>query len=828
MTPLDCFHCGEAANGQPPIALQLDGQTRFFCCHGCKAVCDIIHSEGLTGFYQLRTEAAVKPRTLTDGEIDRLRELDHPLVQQAFVSPVTSGQEAQLLIGGITCAACIWLLENHLKQQPGVISFSVNHTTQRARLLWAQDKAALSRLLIAIHELGYSARPYQPDAAEDQLKAEHRSMLIRLAVAGIGTFQSMMLALPLYFGLISGLSPEFVAFFRWFSLLVTTPVVLYSAAPFFRNAQRDIRTRHLTMDVPVAIAIGLAYLASAWVTVMGGEEVYFESVCMFTFFLLLGRYIEVQARYRAGLTGNALAGFHPAVATRVTGEHTDVVPAHQVKPGDVIRIRPGETLPVDGVILRGQSTLNESALTGEYLPETRVPGEVVHAGSINGENPLDVQVEKSGAQTRLSGILRILDRVQSEKPPMALMADRIAGKFVGRILILAPIVWIGWWLAGADNAFDITLSVLVVTCPCALSLATPTAITSATVKLRRLGFLPTRGHALESMNAIDTVVFDKTGTLTRGELSLINTRTVGSKDKSTCLQLAGGLEQHSEHPIARVFHNRPAALIDHVNNHLGGGLSGKFGDRSLFIGHREFVAQHTKAPEPKPEPELEQESEQEPEPYTGMEIWLASDEEWLACFQLDDQPREDAARAISALQDAGIRTLLLSGDRSGHVRKIADMLGIDDAIGQASPEQKLDVLNRLRAQGHQVMMVGDGLNDLPSMAGAGVSVAMGTAADLTQLKADAVLLNGQLMQLVEALNTSKRTRKIIRQNMAWALVYNVCALPLAAAGLVPPWLAAIGMSISSLIVVLNALRLGTETRPVKAGRAPKFGARVTP
>lgn len=816
MTPLDCFHCGEPADGEPPITLQLDGQARYFCCQGCKAVCETIHNEGLTGFYQLRTETAITPLQLTDSELDRLRELDHPLVQQAFVSPVKGGQEAQILIGGITCAACIWLLENHMKKQPGVLSFSVNHTTQRARLVWAQDKAALSDLLIAIHELGYTARPYQSDAVEDQLKAEHRSMLIRLAVAGIGSFQSMMLAFPLYFELISGLSPEFVSFFRWFSLLVATPVVLYSAGPFFRNAQRDIRTRHLTMDVPVAIAIGLAYLASTWVTVMGGEEVYFESVCMFTFFLLLGRYIEVQARYRAGLTGNALAGFHPTVATRVRGELTEIIPAHEVKSGDVVRIRPGETLPIDGMILRGQSTLNESALTGEYLPETRVPGDTVHAGSINGENPLDVQVEKSGAQTRLSGILRILDRVQSEKPPVARMADRIAGKFVGRVLILAPLVWVGWWLAGADNAFDITLSVLVVTCPCALSLATPTAITSATVKLRRHGFLPTRGHALESMNSIDTVVFDKTGTLTRGELSLIDTHVVGSKDEDTCLRLAAGLERHSEHPIARVFHNRPAAAVDHVNNHLGGGLSGQFGDRAFFIGHKAFVAQHISASEP------------ESELHSGMEIWLASENEWLACFRLDDQPREDAAQAVKALQDAGIRTLLLSGDRSGHVRQIADMLGIDEAIGQASPEEKLDVLNKLRADGRQVMMVGDGLNDLPSMAGAGISVAMGSAADLTQLKADAVLLNGQLMQLVEALDTSRRTRKIIRQNMAWALVYNICALPLAAAGLVPPWLAAIGMSLSSLIVVLNALRLGTETRSVNRGKIPAFGVQATP
>ncbi|RMJ06009.1 Copper-exporting P-type ATPase A [Marinobacter litoralis] len=800
MTPTTCFHCGELAEGNPAITLKLNDQERHFCCQGCKAVCQTIHQEGLTNFYDIRTQAASTPRELSESELLRLRELDHPLVQQSFVAPVKAGQEAQLLIGEITCAACIWLLENHMKHQAGVQSFTVNHTTQRARLVWSPEQAHLSDLLIAIYELGYTARPYQADAAEQALKAENRSMLIRLAVAGIATMQSMMLAFPLYFEIISELSPEFINMFRWFGFLVATPVVFYSARPFFRNARRDLVSRHLTMDVPVAIAIGLAYAASAWVTVFGGEEVYFESVCMFAFFLLLGRYIEVQARYRAGLSGNALAGFQPAVAARVTNGEAEIVPAHQIKPDDVIRVRPGETLPADGIILSGQSTLNEAALTGEYLPETRSPGDTVHAGTVNGENPLDIRVTRAGAQTRLSGILRVLDRVQSEKPPVARMADRIAGKFVGRVLILAPVVWIGWWLAGADNAFDITLSVLVATCPCALSLATPTAITSATVRLRKLGFLPTRGHTLESMNAIDTVVFDKTGTLTRGELTLTDHTVFGPIDEATCLRIAAGLEKQSEHPIAKVFHNMPSLPVTQVTNHLGGGLSGEFEGEAVYIGHKAFVANHIKAPEP------------ETASAGGMEIWLATASHWLASFQLDDKIRDDAVKAIRTLQGMGIETVLLSGDRSGHVQHVASELGISRAIGEASPEQKLEVLDKLSQEGHRVMMVGDGLNDLPSMAGAGISVAMGTAADLTQLKADAVLLNGQLYQLVEAIHTSQKTRHIIRQNMIWAFGYNVSVLPLAAAGLVPPWLAAIGMSLSSLIVVLNALRLSRARR----------------
>ncbi|SFM51026.1 heavy metal translocating P-type ATPase [Marinobacter zhejiangensis] len=795
---MQCFHCGEEADSHPPITLELDGLTREFCCYGCRSVCETIHQEGLTGFYQHRTAPAVTPKSLTATELEQIRELDHPLVQQTFVQPVKGGLEAQLLIEGITCAACIWLLENHLSRQPGVLSFSVNHTTQRARLVWSPDQVHLSQLVTAIHELGYAARPYKADEVELALKAEKRSALIRLSVAGIGMVQSMMLAFPLYFELVNDLSPTFIQFFRWFSLLVATPVVLYSARPFFRNALRDIRTRHLTMDVPVATAIGLAYLASAWVTIVGGQEVYFESVCMFTFLLSLGRYIEMQARYRAGLTGNALVGVQPRVASRRLGDQVDLIATHELKAGDIIVVKPGETLPVDGTIIAGHSTINEAALTGEYLPETRSTGDYVHAGSLNGESPLDVRVEKTGASTRLSGILRILDRVQSEKPAVARMADRVAGMFVSRILILAPLVWVGWWLAGSDRAFDITLSVLVVTCPCALSLATPTAITSATVKLRKLGFLPTRGHTLESLNTIDTVVFDKTGTLTEGKLSLVGTHVLGSLNENEALNLAAGLEQHSEHPIAKAFSGfRPEPLTD-FHNHVGGGLTATWRGNQVAIGHSDFVGGHTSAPKP------------DLETGHGIAIWMADSSQWLACFVLDDRPRDDAHEALATLHAMGIHTVLLSGDRSGHVAHISKLLGLDEAYGQATPEDKLARLKSMQDQGRHIMMVGDGLNDLPSMAGSSVSVAMGSAADLTQLRADAVLLNGQLRQLPEAIRTGIATRKVIRQNMAWALTYNLCALPLAAAGIIPPWLAAIGMSLSSLVVVLNALRLGRD------------------
>lgn len=819
MASESCYHCGEPVIGDRHATLEVDGTEQVFCCQGCRAVCQLILDENLDGFYRHRTAKPATPKDLSERDREQLRLYDHPLVQETFVADLETSdetpplKEAQLLVDGITCAACIWLLEHHLAQHTGVEQFSVNHSTRRARLVWNPEKTQLSQLLIAIHELGYAARPFEPDQAEAALQRERRTALIRLCLAGVGTMQSMMLAVPLYFGLINGVTDQFVEFFRWVSLMVATPIVLYSARPFFTNALRDLRSRHFTMDVPVALAIGLAYVASAWVTLTGGEEVYFESVCMFTFFLSLGRYIEMQARYRAGLTGASMGSLTPAIATRRDGEVLEVIPVHQLQVGDVIEVKPGEAVPVDGIIVSGLSTLNEAALTGEYLPEQRGPGALAHAGSINGESPLSIRVERIGSHTRLSSILRILDRVQAEKPPVGRMADRVAGVFVSRILLIAPMVWLGWWLAGSDRAFDIALSVLVVTCPCALSLATPTAVTSATMKLRQMGLLPTRGHTLESLNKIDTVVFDKTGTLTKGRLSLVGSEIYGDYDEMACLALAGGLEQYSEHPISHVFRPKanPDFPVTDVTNHLAGGLTGTYRGERLVIGHGKFVGEQTGLADL-------------PEPDAGLSVFLATESRLLARFRLDDEPRSDALETVRGLQSLGMNTVLLSGDRSGHVQRIGELLGIDDVRGQATPEDKLAYLRELESRGHHVMMVGDGLNDLPVMAGAEVSVALGDAADLTQLRADAILLNGQLSRLLAALSTAQKTRRVIRQNMGWALIYNLCALPLAAAGLVPPWLAAIGMALSSLIVVLNALRLGKiENNSGESAQQPGLG-----
>ena len=817
-TSRNCFHCGESAPDSPALTVKAGGEERSFCCHGCKAVSELIESEGLDRFYHHRTAPSPKPRELAPHEQARLRELDHELLQQSFVQPEKNGhRRAYLMITGLSCAACIWLIEHHLEKIPGVQQILINHSTQRATLTWNADQIALSEVLLAISQLGFEARPFRQNEFEEQLHKQQRQALIRLCVAGVGMMQSMMLAIPLYFGIISGISETQFVFFRWVSMLVATPVILYSAQPFFRAGWRDLRSRYLTMDVPVALGIGIAYLSSVWITLTGGEEVYFDAVCMFTFFLSLGRFMENRARIRAGLAGSDLAGSLPTAARREIDGSEELVAAELVALGDVIRVRPGETIPVDGEIIGGRSQIDEAALTGEYMPVTRGLGDQVIAGTVNGSGPLRVRVMRTSGQTRLSAITQILDQAQAEKPRTAELADQAARYFVTAVLLVSAGAYFGWRAAGAEDAFAIMLSVLVVTCPCALSLATPTALTAATTTLRRKGFLPARGYTLEALATVDTLVFDKTGTLTQGALKLIRTETAAQVSEQLALAWAAALENHSEHPIARAFPDRSSYRADDVQNHLGQGLSGTIDNRRLYLGSADFMNRELGVSVP------------EPEAATGVIVHVCDADGWLASFYWDDRPRSDAAETITLLKGMGLGVALLSGDKQAHVQRVAQELGIDQAWGEAQPEDKLSRLRQLEQSGRRVAVVGDGLNDLPAMAGARLSIAMGAANDLTQIRADGILLAGQLIALPSSIVTARKARSIIRQNMAWALAYNIVALPAALAGLVPPWLAAIGMSLSSLIVVLNAMRLGQEnSRPdpqtTKAEPAPHLTA----
>lgn len=796
----DCYHCGLPVPDNADYPVSINGERHDMCCHGCQAVAQAIVDSGLTSFYKHREGPSQKPEDLVPEALQRMKLYDQPALQEGFVQVDKNKlKNASLILEGITCAACVWLNERHVRALPGVVEFQVNYSTHRAHVSWDDSKLNLSDILSAISSIGYIAHPFDPGRQEQVQKKEKSKALRKLFVAGLGAMQVMMLAIAMYAGDYTGMAGNIEEFMRWVSLLITLPVVLYSAKGFFVTAYRDLKRLQLSMEVPVSLAIGGAFAASLWHTFQGSGEIYYDSVCMFTFFLLSSRYLEMGARHKAGQAAEELVKLLPATATRIIdgGEH-EVVAVSQLQPGDRVLVRPGETIPADGCVVNGHSSVDESLLTGESLPVAKQQGDQMVGGSLNVESPLEMAVESVGEDTLVSGIVRLLDRAQSEKPRLARLADHIAGYFVAGLLTIATVVAIIWFQYAPDRVFEITLSLLVVTCPCALSLATPAAVTAATGALTKLGLLSTRGHVLETLAEADHIVFDKTGTLTRGGLSLAETRPEAGVAETDVLDIAAALSKGSEHPVARVLalHGHEAKPVDALKAEPGNGMSGSIEGVEYRLGHAAFVAQLSGIEAPQPQGDV-----------IGTQVYLGTKDGLLASFILHDQLREDAAQTVQRLRDLGFTTHIYSGDAQVAVDYVAHQLGIDDHRGGMRPDDKLAAVRALQEAGHKVVMVGDGVNDAPVLAGADVSVAMGHGAQLAHASADTVALSERLQVLASGVEKARDTRKIIKQNLAWALGYNLCAVPLAATGLVAPWMAAIGMSISSLVVVVNALRL---------------------
>ncbi|SDJ92176.1 Cu2+-exporting ATPase [Pseudomonas indica] len=797
-SPTPCYHCGLPVPAGSRFQARVLGETREMCCPGCQAVAEAIVAGGLESYYKHRSETSANPDSLPQALPDELALYDRDTVQEPFVEHQGELASTCLLIEGISCAACGWLIEKHLRGLDGVAEASLNLSNHRLQVRWSDSRLPLSQLLKELRRIGYAAHPYQPDRAAEHLQRENRRALRQLGVAGLLWVQVMMAAMATWPEFNLDLSPELDKILRWTSLFLTTPIVFYCCTDFFKGALRDLRTRHLTMDVSVSLAIGGAYGAGIWSTVTGVGELYFDAVGMFALFLLAGRYLERRARERTLAATAQLVNLLPASCLRLdAGGQSERVLLSEIKIGDRVLVQPGALLPADGVILSGQSSVDESLLTGEYLPLPRATGDRVTAGTLNVEGPLTVEVQALGDDTRLSAIVRLLERAQADKPRLAELADRVAQWFLLVVLGVAAVVGLIWWQLDPQRAFWIVLALLVATCPCALSLATPTALTTATGSLHKLGLLLTRGHVLEGLNHIDTVIFDKTGTLTEGRLSLSAVHPLGALDSDACLALAAALENRSEHPIARAFGRAPLAA-ERVDNVPGLGLDGLVGGRHLRIGQPDFVAELSGQPAPAIPGEH------------GQWLLLGDAQGALAWLVLDDALREDAPALLDACRARGWKTLLLSGDSSPMVAEVAGRLGIDDARGGLTPDAKLAVLKQLHEDGHRVLMLGDGVNDVPVLAGADISVAMGSATDLAKTSADAVLLSNRLESLVQAFAMARRTRRIIVENLLWASLYNGLVLPFAAIGWVTPIWAALGMSVSSLLVVLNALRLARQ------------------
>ena len=807
-----CYHCGLPIPASVDSTVEIDGQRREMCCAGCQAVAQAIVGNGLADYYRHRDAMPESPREALPQIVADFVLFDHPDVQKNFVRRAEGvagehEQEAALILEGITCAACVWLNESHVRRQPGVTAIDINYTTRRARVRWDERVTRLSAILEAIAAIGYRAHPYDVGRSEELAQKERKAALWRLFVAGFGMMQVMMYAVPVY--LADGdMTPDIEQLMRWASLILTVPVILYSAAPFFLSAWRDLKLHRVGMDVPVALGVGAAFAASVWATLIAAGEVYFDSVTMFVFFLLSGRYLEMMARQKAARSVETLARAIPAFATRLSawplsggeigGERVAVA---ELRSGDAVQIKPGETVPADGSVLDGESAADESLLTGESRPVPKSVGDALIGGSVNTSSPLVMRVERVGEATRVAAIQRLMERAAAEKPRLVEMADRVAGRFIVALLVLAVATALAWWWIDPSRALWIFVAVLVVSCPCALSLATPAALTVATGALAARGVLVTRGHAIEALARVDRFIFDKTGTLTVGRMELVETIAIRG-DSGRALALAAALERGSEHPIARALAaggSDAEVAVSAVRATTGAGVEGMIDGRAWRLGRPEFVAaMHGMAVPP------------EVQSIVGAGdtvIALGNADGWQAFFRLSDSLRPEATAMSARLSAAGVSLSIFSGDAPAAAARVGTALGIADARGGLSPEDKHAALKAMQVAGETVAMVGDGVNDAPGLAQAQVSIAMGGGADLARANADIVLLGNDLQALAQGLALARRTVRIVKQNLVWAFAYNFLAIPLAMAGWVTPWMAGIGMSASSLLVVLNALRL---------------------
>lgn len=780
-----CYHCGEDVPANTDFQVDILGEHREMCCPGCETVAQTIIDSGLESYYQYRTAPAEKA-DLVPEQLRALIHYDNEDVQAEFVRNSEHSAEVTLSLEGVSCAACAWLIEKQLTSQTGVFSIRVNTTTNRAILAWDKSQTRLSELLGVIHRLGYKAAPFEADKQEAAYHEAMKQYLYRLGIAGLATMQVMMLAVALYLEVFGDLEPEFKHYFRWVSLIFATPVLLYSALPFYTNAWRSLRARTLGMDVPVSIALIFAYVASLIATVTEQGEVFFESISMFTFFLLVGRFLEMRARRKAAAASGNLLKLIPAIATTLDGKQ---VPVRTLKLGDKIRVLPGEHIPADGIILTGRVHINESMLTGESLPVVKQVGATVFAGTLNGDESFELEVTSSKADSMISNIVRLQDEAQMSKPQIAQIADVVARYFVAILLVIAACTWLYWHQSKPEDAFWIMLAVLVATCPCALSLATPTAITCSTSRMGNFGILLRKGHVFETLCKVNHLVIDKTGTLTKGDIVISQVDLHADVDESTCLSLAASLERHANHPIAKAFRafENDTIHVSDVSNLIGSGISGVYQHSDLKIGSAAFV--------------LDQSIKTQ-----SNCVYLSLGGEHIATFHYSDPIRKESANFIEKFAQAGIKTTLLTGDSHANAKLVADQIGIKEIISDAKPEGKLSFLNSLNDD-QITMMVGDGINDAPTLAGAHLSVAMGGGTDVAKASADMVLLGDRLDRLLEARALALKTRKIIRENLAWSLGYNLLILPLAVSGLVAPYIAVVGMSASSIIVVSNSLRL---------------------
>ena len=747
-------------------------------------------------------------------EVQRMELLDDPQEWAAFSVPEKTQAgcwSSSVVFEGMHCAACAITLEDALRSVPGVASVQVNAASHRGRIVWSPDQTRPSQWMRSVERFGYKAIPANDAHAHERRRQEARRMVWRLSVAALCMMQVMMYATPAYVSEPGDITPDMLHLLRWASWVLSLPVIFFSCTPFLSSAWRDLRHRQVSMDLPVALGMVVTFVVSSLGTFEPqgpfGAEVYFDSLTMFVFFLLMGRWLELRLRDRtAGALEAVLNRLPDSVRKRMPDGQWQLLSIRRLAVGDVIEVLPGEALAGDGLVLTGQTQVDEALLTGESRPLARHAGDRVIAGSHNLSGTIEVRIEQVGASTRYAQIVSLMESAALTKPSMALLVDRWAKPFLIAVLLASLGSAIYWWPRDSAHALMVAVAVLIVTCPCALSLATPAAMLATAGALARHGVLVRRLEALQNLAVIDTVIFDKTGTLTRDAFEVADIHTRQGVLVEQALQWASSLARHSLHPVSRALWSEARRRAERqgtlpaldalnaqaVSEQAGQGVVGVLNQADTALHLRLGSAAFCQAPASSS---------------ARLQVSLADDAGWLATFELTEEVRPEAAVVVAQLRSLGLNVKVLSGDAASAVAQVAALVGIADPQGGCSPQDKLQAVKALQAQGRRVAMVGDGLNDGPVLAGANVSFALGQAVPLAQSKADFVLISGQLGVLVPTLLRSRQTLRIVKQNLIWAAIYNTACIPLALMGWLPAWAAGLGMAMSSLGVVLNALRL---------------------
>ncbi len=809
-----CHHCGGRVTKANRFVTQIGDSEQVFCCAACAQVSTAIHAGGWDRFYRYAPESREwePPAAAANDAVV----FDDPEYQLDFCSNVEGGErEAVLLLDGIHCAACVWLIESALGAIDGVSHAHVNFARRSLKIRWQPEAVPLSRLVEALEHLGYRAEPYREDAARRAIERERKQLLMRMSFAGFVAANVMMAALALYAGEFFGIDPQWQTIFKWYSFLFVVVLLIYSAAPLFIGAARTLRARRLGMDVPITLGLLASFLYSAVQIDAPGNQTYFDTIVMFVFLILVGRYLELAARERIRHSTEHVFTLLPRSAHRINADASEqTIPVRAIQLGDRLRVRPGERIPSDGVVVEGASSVNEALLTGEAAPVAKSPGSVVTGGTLNGGGALAIRAERTGAQSALAGLQRMIRDALLEKSRVQAFADRFVPYFVVATLVLGLgcfAAW--WWLADMTQATRIAITVLIITCPCALGLAAPMAIAVATAAGTRWGVLFKGGRALETLARVTDVVFDKTGTLTEGQLH-VRTAAALVADAPALWARVHAAEKMSEHPLGRALSafsamssvDAPKAVLRDFQNDAGCGIRVRFeGDDEMFIGSVRWAREYGI--------DIDDETQR------GMTQNINRGDTIVAIFDrhrllgwcaLYDAPRTESAAVLRAIHKMNLAVTIMSGDNARAVSAAArELVGADPTLTiypELYPAEKSDLIRRLQSERKVIAMVGDGVNDAPALARADVGIAVAGAADLSATAAD-VVLAGSLDRLLRALTMSKITQRVIVQNLSFSLIYNAVTVPFALLGFLSPLFAAIAMPLSSVAVIVNALRI---------------------